>query len=380
MDVISNAQYDVRSQYGHLILLCLAKDEEKTQALRLELSKAGYAYLYFPISADTLAQHDYLSEVTKALDACSCMIPVITTDLFSEEAVIYRNVFWFVIGYMQTKCHESIVPYIAEGDDSRLATTPLKNASPSFTTAEIVSTLETKYAGALMKSQYYDNYLLNYYAYNRIIYRRLVLKLRIYEDAFRHICEAMEYEWGRNAESRLDRFLEKNLFCAYKVLSFGCDNGLEPQFEPYREEIHPSENGLASSIICKSKYNVLEDEDRHASGVHAEVDVEIVIPVHKLFGVYFKCYMGLKQKDYFWMLPTLLSRDIGKYDFSEPPDDDMMENPTYWNNLFPKSTYTDFGKGRLYFSLGLERHNTEKSIVLTPEMGVGMTADYIFPQ
>ncbi len=380
MDLLSNSLYDVRAQYGHLILVCLESDEQKCQALQLELSKSGYAYLFFPISEDTLSRRDYLSEVTKALDTCSCLIPIITDGLLEESSAVYRNIFWFVIGYMQAKCAGGIVPYLADGDGLHLSFTPLKNANLATTSAEVVKTLETKYASRLMKSHYYDNYLLNYYAYKRIMYRRISLKCRIYEDAFRHVCQAMEYEWGNAPEAKLDRFLASNLFCAYKVLSFGCENALDPQFEPYREEIHPSENGLASSIICKSAYTVTDDHERAITGVHAEIDIEAVIPVHKLFGVYFKCYIGFKQKDYFWMIPVLFSRDLGKYDFSVPPDDDQMEDPAYWKKLFPANTYADFKKGRLYFSLGLERLNASKSIVLTPEMGVGSTADFIFPQ
>ena len=80
------------------------------------------------------------------------------------------------------------------------------------------------------------------------------------------------------------------------------------------------------------------------------------------------------------MLPTLLARDIAKIELAPMPDEDEMEDPAYWNARYPASTRVDFSKGRLYFSLGLERHNSEKSIILTPEMGVGATADYIFPQ
>ena len=380
MDVISNSPYDVRSQYGHLILVCLGSDEQKCIELQQELSRAGYAYLFFPISEDTLSKRDYLSEVTKALDSCSCLIPIITEGLFAAETQIYRNVFWFVAGYMHAKRSGAIVPYLCEGDGFLLSQTPLKNANLTTSAAEVVKTLENKFVGRLMKSHYYDNYLLNFYAYNRILYRRVALKCRIYENDFRRICEAMEYEWGTGSEGKLDRFLSANLICAYKVLSFGSDNALEPQFEPYREEIHPSENGLASSIICNSTYSVLDDDDRVATGVHAEMDVEVVVPVHKLFGVYFKCYMTLKQSDYFWMLPTLFSRDLGKQELTTPPDDDQLEDPAFWRRIYPENAHVDFRRARLYFSLGLERHNAEKSIILTPEMGVGIHADYIFPQ
>ena len=380
MDVISNSPFDMRSQYGHLILVCLGSDEQKCVELQRELNRAGYAYLFFPISEETLSKRDYLGEVTKALDGCSCLIPVITEGLFAEETQVYRNVFWFVEGYMHAKRSGSIVPYLCEGDGRQLSYTPLKNANLAMSAAEVVKTLENKFSDSLMKSHYYDNYLLNFYAYNRIIYRRVTLKCRIYENAFKRIAEAMEYEWGAGSESKLDRFLSANLMCAYKVLSFGCDNAVDPQLEPYREEIHPSENGLASSIVCKSSYNVLDDDERAATGIHAEMDVEVVVPVHKLFGVYFKCYMTLRQPDYFWMLPTLFSKDLGKNPLTVLPDDDELESPSYWNNIYPENTFVDFRKSRLYFSLGLERLNAAKSIILTPEMGVGKHADYIFPQ
>jgi len=380
MELISNAFYDLHSNYGRLILVCLESDEKKCQPLQLELSKAGYAYLNFPICRDTLSRRDYLSKITDALDSCSCLIPVITDSLFSEESVIFRNIFWFVIGYMQAKGAGGIVPYLAEGDGTRLSVTPLKNANLATSGAEIVKTLESKYSTRLMKSQYYDNYLLNYYASKRILYRRLTLKCRIYEDAFQHICRAMEYEWGASAANKLDRFLATNLMCAYKVLGFGTENALDPQFEPYKEEMHPNENGLASSIICKSSYNVVDSTECDIPGVHAELDVEVIVPVHKLFGVFFKCYLSLKQSEDFWMIPVLFSKDLAKLQTSLLPDDDQIEDPQYWKNAFPETIYANLRKGRLYFSLGLERHNSSKSITLTPEMGVGGTADYIFPQ
>ena len=380
MEVISNSPYDVRAQYGHLILVCLGSDEQKCQPLQQELSKAGYAYLFFPISEDTLSRRDYLAEVTKALDTCSCLIPVVTDGLFSEQARIYRNVFWFVIGYLHAKSAQAILPFLAEGEGRDLAATPLKNANLATCAADVVKTLESKFSHHLMKSHYYDNYLLNFYAHKRILYRRLSVKAYIHEDTFQRIREAMEYEWGSEAQTKLDRFLAGNLMCAYKVLSFGCENALEPQFAPYREEIHPSENGLASSIICNSTYTVLDEEERKKDGIHAEIDIEAVVPVHKLFGVYLKCYLSLRQPDYFWMLPTLFARDLAKHSFDSLPDDDQLEDPAYWQKIYPPNTYLDYRKSRLYFSIGLERLNAEKSIILTPEMGVGATADYIFPQ
>jgi len=379
MDIISNSPYDVHSKYGHLILVCLGSDQSKCGQLRLELSKAGYAYLFFPISEDTLSHRDYLLEVTKALDSCSCLIPVISNGLFSEGSVEYRNVFWFVIGYMQAKCEGATVPFLAEGNGLDLALTPLKNANLASSGEDIIKTLETKYSERLMKSQYYDNYLLNYYAHKRILYRRISLKCKIYESDFKKVCELMEYEWGNAAESRLDRFLSTNLNCAYKILSFGCDNFLEPQFEPYREEIHPSENGL-SSVSCKSFYSLLDDSEKDADPVRAEVEAEIIVPVHKLFGVYFKCYLALKQKEYSWMLPILFSRDLGKYTLEDIPEYDDMESSAYWNALFQKNVHTDLKKGRFYFSLGLDGRSSERSLKVTPEMGVGSVADYIFPQ
>lgn len=194
MDLLSNAPYDVHSQYGHLILLCLESDKEKCQSLQQELSKAGYAYLFFPISEDVLLRRDYLSDITKALDTCSCLIPAITDDLFDAGSAIYRNIFWFVIGYMQARAVGGIVPYLAEGDGHQLPFTPLKNANLATSGEEVVKTLENKYADRLMKSHYYDNYLLNYYALKRIMYRRISLKCRIYEKTFQHVCQAMEYE------------------------------------------------------------------------------------------------------------------------------------------------------------------------------------------
>ena len=381
MDIISNSFYDVRSKYGRLILVCLDSDEQKIQKLKLELSQAGYAYVLFPISGDTISQRDYLTDVIKALDTCSCFVPIITDSLFDDDHTIYRNIFWFTVGYIQTKCEGGIIPFLAEGDGHQLASTPLKNANLVSSPEEVIKTIESKYANRLMKSQYYDNYLLNYYAYNRIIYRRISIRCRIYESDFRRVCEAMEYEWGSSADKKLDRFLTSNLMCAYKVLSFGCDNAVPPQFEPYKDEIHPSENGLASSTICKSSYTILDYEEQEKTGIHAELEIDAIVPVHKLFGVYFKCYITLKEKDYFWIVPNLFAHDLGEISPETSPTDDQLEDPSYWRGVFPKGVHPDFSKCRLYFSLGYDECiNREKTIILTPEMGVGETADYLFPQ
>ena len=380
MELIVNTPFDVRSQYGHLIVLCLDSYEAKTLELRQALSAQGYNYLFFPISDTTLSQRDYLSEITKALDSCTCLVPVIAEGLFAPENRVLCNVFWFVLGYMTTRQPEGIVPYLAEGDGRGISSTPLKNANFAASCEEVVRTLDKKFAHRLMKNHYYDNYMLNFYAAKRIMYRRIVMRCRIDEQAYQRVASLMEYEWGQNAEARLDRFLATNLFSAFRILGFGCDNAIEPQFEPYREEIYPSENGVASSVICHSTYRVLEDEERAVTGTHAELEVEVVVPVHKLFGVYFKCYMALKQTEYAFMLPTLFARDLGGYEGELPSDDDTLEDASFWNLTLSDKTHTDLCRGRFYFSLGLERQNAERSILLTPERGVGSHADYIFPQ
>jgi len=380
MELISNLPCDTRSRYGHLILVCLDCDEKKTQSLQSELHKAGYPYLFFSISEDALARRDFLPEIIRALNSCSCLIPVISDNLFKEEATICRNVFWFIIGYMRSKCSNGFVPYLIDGDGLRLSITPLKNENLSTSSEYIVKTLENKYSKYLMKSHYYDNYLLNYYAYKRITYRRVKIKCHIYEDAFKHICKAMEYEWGNDSETMLDQFLASKLFCAYRVLSFGADTAVEPQCEPYRNEIHLSENAIAASTSCNTVYTVLSPKHRISNGVHAEIDIDTILPVHRLFGVYFKFYLSIKEKDYFWMLPVLFSRDLTSSEFSILPDDEQIEDESYWSRVFSKETHLDFKNGNLYFGLGLEGGSRENTLKLTSKMGVGSTADYIFPQ
>ena len=100
------------------------------------------------------------------------------------------------------------------------------------------------------------------------------------------------------------------------------------------------------------------------------------MPIHKLLGSYFKCFITSKQEK--CPIYLLLALFEGDFIGAQPKFEDYIsEDIEYWKGIYPKSTHIDEDNNRFYFSIGL---TSKKEIKVDNALGIGNDLDYMFPQ
>ena len=115
-------------------------------------------------------------------------------------------------------------------------------------------------------------------------------------------------------------------------------------------------------------------EEQEETGVRAELTMNVLMPVHKILGTTFKCFVTLKNnKCPIYLLLALLEGDfIGK---APEFKDNLSEENDFWMQIYPKESFIDQKNSRLYISTGLvSTKNDDESL------GVGGYNDYMYPQ
>jgi hypothetical protein len=164
--------------------------------------------------------------------------------------------------------------------------------------------------------------------------------------------------------------------CGSKIVSFGNDKFLTPQMIPYKDEIYTKVEDYPQIITGKKTYTLLSSEAQQETGVRAELTMDILMPVHKILGSYFKCYISSKEeKCPIFLLLTLFEGDFTN---SQPEISyDISENTEDWLKIYPKSTHVDKENNRFYFSVGMLNEN---DIEIDASLNIGSDMDYMFPQ
>ena len=144
--------------------------------------------------------------------------------------------------------------------------------------------------------------------------------------------------------------------------------------------MHPDISELPQALLGKTSYDLLDAKERDITGVHAEYRSEVLVPVHKLFGVYLKPYLKLQDADLFGILAPLFAPDLFSFDITAAPMQADFEDLSFWKQTYPSSMFINEEKRRLYFTFDFDDTTNRKRLHPTPEMGIGAQADYIFPQ
>ena len=152
---------------------------------------------------------------------------------------------------------------------------------------------------------------------------------------------------------------------------------LDPPLVPYRDEVHPYVTDYPKTIAGKKSYVLLTDEEREKTGVRAEFSIDVLLPVHRLLGTYFKCYFACRETE----CPVEFLLALLESDFTGTEAEDfggeMPEDLSYWKSVYPKEVFIDEKLARFYFSTGMT-YITETH----PDaaFGIGDSIDYIYPQ
>ena len=263
MKLLSDSQFDIKDYYGDIVIMYPDAAKATANELAAKLDVAGYVYHLCALGAASLTNRNYVNETVSLLNGSSCFVPIFTSDLMEKESnSVFRAVMWYFIGYVKANKNGAIVPFIESKEKISLAGTPIQQLDIMKTSEAFIDTITTKFSTKLYRNNYYKNRTTNLYASKRILYHCLRLSFNIYEASFKNAKKLyQEYTSRRMNDSQFDEYIEKNLFCGCKILSFGSDERLEPQMMVYKEEIHPDTEELQKTLIGKKVYRKLTEEE-----------------------------------------------------------------------------------------------------------------------
>jgi len=378
MKLLSETQFDIQKFYGNMVILYPEGRSDLVEKLKEQLDISGYVYHCRAVGPSLLMKGDSFDELVALFDRCVCLVPVINQELFEESNIVTLSMYWYFIGYMRSKFPEAIVPF-SPSDKTDLKSTPLQGIDIMYDLEAFMQKIPTKFSSKLLRYNYYENRMTNYYASRRINFRCLRLSFQIYEKSFqnarKYYNDAIEFD---RTDEEFDAYLEKNLICGSRVVSFGTETKLEPQMMVYRDEVHPYVADYPKSLAGKRTYRRMTEKERQVTGIRAEFTVDVLVPVHKLLGVYLKCYLTCPDPDCpVNMLLALMEADFTNGSTSEFDFDDF-DMLSFWKDVYPRSAYVDEASSRLYFSLNFK--TSEPPLKADPSLNIGETLDYIFPQ
>ncbi len=373
MEVVSNKSLDLKEYFGHIVVMHENTENQKVEELKEVLDASGYQYFCLPVSNKELDKPVSFEE-TNIFNGCVCLIPVFTKDFFEEDKIFLKSQYWYYIGYVKSLHKDAILPFFTgETKTASLNDTPLHKLDFKNNITALMATVQEKYGAKLLCYNYYDNKVINKFASKRILYRNLCIKFKIYQTAFDNAKEFYSTQYGYQSDADFEEYLIKNVVGGCRVLSFGSAKRLNPPLMPYKDEVHTRVGDYPKAIVGKRNYNRLSDQERQETGVRAEFIINILMPVHKLLGTNFKCFLTLKDQESVYLLLGLFEGDfINKEpEFTGYIDEDL----SVWMQKYPKETFIDDNNERLYFSIGLSSNSD-----VDENLGVGKYADYTYPQ
>ena len=132
MKLLSDSHFDINKFYGNLVLLYPEGRRSLIESLEEQLELSGYVYYSKPVGPSLLQKGDAFDEIVSLLDRCVCLVPALDRALFEdEENSVIRSMFWYFIGYMRSKPHAAVVPFIP-GERPDLKGSPLQGIDIMF--------------------------------------------------------------------------------------------------------------------------------------------------------------------------------------------------------------------------------------------------------
>lgn len=380
MELLSTTQFDIRECCGNIVVLYTHDRVDDVAKLKDLLDYAGYAYVCHPVGAEYALRRDF-KEDERMLDGCACFIPVLSESLRQPENQLYRSVFWYYAGYMRARSNDSIVPYYPQKDkDDKfdMSSTPLQGLDILYSSDALMQTISNKYSSRLLCHNYYENRAVNMYASRRIFYRCLRFKFVLRETCFRNAKEFYKEYTSRNiTDNAFDEYLLENIVCGCRVVSFGNENLLTPPLMPYRDEVHPYITDYPQTIRGKKSYVLYNEEKQAETGIHAEMYMDVILPIHKLLGTFYKCYITCEDADVPVFLPLALFESDFTGEEAEDYGDELIEDSASWYAIYPDTVHIDEKLRRFYFDTELKNVNP---VTPDPDLGIGESIDYIYPQ
>ncbi len=351
MKLLQNEPFNINEYCGPTVLTYFAEDADIADNLYMTLITAGYNCVRNEISFHRIIKNSYIAEMNQILDTCGCYLLLLTDRFSDEKNRSLRNHIWYQTGHLQAVHREIIVPYAPDGAPQGFAQSPLGRCNVLKNELDLLRTLSNNFRSTLSKNEFFKDSSLNEYVGKRLDYRKMVIRFEITKDNFEEAMEEYAEETGEGyiSEEAFETVLRDGIECAVKLLSFGSETTTNAQLMPYRAEMAINPIDYPETFTCNRLYTRKRESDE----LFAEYSFELIIPIHRLFGVNFKPFLKPRGK---------LTADILKILF---------------DSNFVEGTDPHISGNRLYFSLnfpGAAEFTFDKSL------DIGTRADFLYPQ
>ena len=390
MKILKSEECSLADYCGNILLSYLYMDKESADTVAKWLDELGYHYERNEISPSTLIGGAFCERSNALLKNCGCYIFPLTTN-FNENNRPLVNIILYQAGYLESIGHNGIMPVIMypEKFDIKKAKTlaalekdekrdpketyyikqkdmPIDKAQAAKSKEEFATALKNNFHRSVSVNDFYDDPRVNATLKERLLYRRIEVSFDITNGDFK---KGLKFYRQKEAFPKADadnliHWLNTECTCATHVISFGSESTLTNSTKPYAGEavLDPEKSYCVQLENCRSYYVKNESASQADSDIHGTFIAEFLIPVHKLLGVNFKCFLRGKANN-----------DPGGIDQTQESDAILLEK--LFNSNFKEENDISKHQDRLYFSFNFKNN---PSFDIPPSLGI--KADYLHPQ
>ncbi len=296
MKLLETVNFDITEYCGNLIVTYLSDDKPQVSEILRELDAKGYEYYLNEVGVHTVLKNSYVDDIQDKLSSCGCYLLFLSKNFDDKKNRALRNNIMFQVGVLESRRPGIVVPVVKGGTKTSLAGTPMQSLN-IIDVGAIGALLTDKSRPQIARNEYYGDDAkpeelsknLNFYTKDRIEYRKLELSLDIAETDFEAALKLVRKKRSNCTGEEFFDILRDEMTCGARLVSFGSKGRLTTNLVPYENEIKVAESkDYPESFTCRKVF--VEDRKR-TDGRLGEYKLEIILPIHKLLGVNFKCFV-----------------------------------------------------------------------------------------
>jgi hypothetical protein len=206
---------------------------------------------------------------------------------------------------------------------------------------------------------------------DRLVYRRINVSFDIPKrdyEAAKKACIDSEEIRGENADDEFVDWIKTSIACGTDVLSFGTEETFTNNTRYYENEA--SLNGYEFRLKLTGKRNYYfknNEEPKKDDDIIGTILMEFLVPVHKLLGVNFKCFVSCME---------MQSNEIDASEKETYNDSNVDILDALFKSNFGERNDVHIEKEKLYFCFDFNKKDDYKS----PDEKYGALVDYLYPQ
>ena len=336
MKILSNEACDISDYCGNVIVSYLNADAKEALEVKKWLELKGYDYVDNEISPLNLFKGSYCDKYNNLLKNCGLYIFIITKN-FNESFRPLINVILYQAGVLEANGKNRIYPYVCQsffdaeeqekkriraGEDLKndpyklidLEKLPLRDYQRPTTISSLDSKFKEEDHRQISVYDFVKKEVTVDSADNKssdlkesdkeveipsstvslfqkfITYRKITVHFYITEDNMNKCMDVTSRNQLKD-EDGIVEWLDSGIQCGTRIFAFGNDATITNSTRPYEEESR-FEGDIALTIPNGRKFYIKNsDEEYEKTKIKGTLAAEFIIPVHKLLGVYYKCFI-----------------------------------------------------------------------------------------